>query len=56
MLKDKQLHDWERKELADLRVKYAEEKAFMNQLMNMYIELIETHTPKTQPFMFGIQG
>lgn len=57
MLKDKQLQDWERKELADLRVKYAEEKAFMNQLMNMYIELMR-HAVKghdnPDPFIQGI--
>lgn len=57
MLKDKQLQDWEKKELSDLRTKYEENKAFMNQLMSLYLKLMRYTLrgyKNPDPFIQGI--
>lgn len=57
MLKDKPPQDWEKKELSDLRIKYEENKAFMNQLMSLYLKLMR-HALRghehPDPFIQGI--
>ena len=57
MLKDKPHQDWEKKELSDLRINYEENKAFMNQLMSLYLDLMR-HALRghknPDPFIQGI--
>lgn len=57
MLKDKPPQDWEKKELSDLRIKYEENKAFMNQLMSLYLKLMRYTLrghKNPDPFIQGI--